>query len=105
MELFLRYKIIILRIFGILMLIVGFSVHFWKTPKEGFTQSEIAAANVARMEASVSGANSKTKSSKKTTNDYLQELKGKQEEQLKYLTIISMILGIGFVAYSFVKKN
>ncbi len=37
------------------MLLIGFAVHFWVTPKEVLTQNDIAALNVARMEARISG--------------------------------------------------
>ena len=104
MEFILKYKIFLLRIIGVLMLVIGFAAEFWVTPKEGFTQSEIAAANVARMEASIKGVTSGTKKAK-STNKYLEELKNKQEIQMRYLTIISMSLGVGFLGYSFMKKK
>ena len=106
MDFFLKYKTVILRTAGALMLVVGFAVHFWVTPKEGFTKSELAAANVARMEAKVRGGSSKSaKSAKKNDSKYLDELKNTQEKQMRYLTIIAMVLGVGFLGYSFVKKE
>lgn len=105
MDFFLKYKIVIFRTLGALMLVVGFAVHFWVTPKEGFTKSEIAAANVARMEAKVKGGGSATKSAKKDDAKFLRELKDKQEKQMRYLTIIAMVLGIGFLGYSFIRKD
>ena len=106
MEFFNKNKILIFRGAGALMLLIGFVIHFWVTPKEGFTQNEIAAANVARMEAKVSGGSSSSKkSTKKDDSKFLQELKNTQAKQIRYLTITAMILGIGFLGYSFVKKK
>ncbi|EDZ61911.1 hypothetical protein SMGD1_0886 [Sulfurimonas gotlandica GD1] len=107
MEFFEKNKILILRIAGVLMLLIGFVVHFWVTPKEGFTQNEIAAANIARMEAKVAGGSgsSSKKPQKKDTSKFLEEFKDTQAKQMRYLTIIAMILGVGFLGYSFVRKN
>jgi uncharacterized protein YjeT (DUF2065 family) len=104
LEFFLKYKTVLLRSVGGLMIVAGFAIHFWTAPKEGVSEIEIAAANVARMEASVSGASS---SSKKTQNSqkYLEELKSTQEKQMRYLTIITMVLGVGFLGFSFIKPK
>jgi hypothetical protein len=103
-ELFLKYKILILRTVGVLMLIVGFAVQFWTMPKEGLTKVELAAANVARMESKMQGSGSGTKKAT-SSNKYLKELKNKQAKQVRYLTIIAMVLGVGFLGYSFIKKK
>ncbi|MDA3909395.1 MAG: hypothetical protein PF437_09905 [Sulfurimonas sp.] len=106
MEFFHKHKVLIFRSAGIFMLLVGFVVHFWVTPKEGFTKNEIAAANVARMEANVVGASSSSSSkSIPDTSKYLEELKNAQAKQMQYLTIIAMISGIGFLGYSFMRKT
>ncbi|MEN8304321.1 MAG: hypothetical protein ABFQ64_09640 [Campylobacterota bacterium] len=106
MEFFLKYKTVIMRSLGALMLVVGFAIHFWATPKEGISANERAAANVARMEAKVKGESSaQSKSSKKSDSKFLEELKKTQEKQLQYLTIIAMILGVGFLGYSFMPKR
>ena len=105
-EIFLKHKVVIIRILGVLMLIVGFAVHFWTTPKEGFTQNEMAARNIARMEAQTAGAGGSSKrASKSDGSKYLQELKNTQAAQMRYLTIIAMILGVGFLGYSFIKPK
>ena len=105
-EIFIKNKIIIFRTAGTLMLIVGFAVYFWTTPKEALSQNEIAAANVARMEASVSGKSSTTaKPEKSSSTKILQELKNAQKKQLRYFTILTMIFGVGFLGYSFIKKK
>ncbi|WP_373036402.1 hypothetical protein [Sulfurimonas sp.] len=107
MEFLKKYKILIFRSVGILMLLIGFVIHFWVTPKEGFTQNEIAAANVARMEAVVakgSGSGS-SKPQEKDTSKYLEEFKNTRAKQMQYLTIIAMLMGVGFFGYSFIKKD
>ncbi|QOY51677.1 hypothetical protein [Candidatus Sulfurimonas baltica] len=105
-EIFTKYKILILRSLGVLMLMIGFIVHFWSAPKEGYTQNEIAAANVARMEAHVRGSAGNSKNPKKSSSaKILEELKNTQAKQREYLTIIAMIFGIGFLGYSFIKRE
>jgi len=105
LEFFLKHKTVILRTLGGLMILIAFMVHFWVTPKEGLSEVEMAAANVARMEASVAGPSSSSKAAKQSASQYIEELKNTQEKQMKYLTILSMVLGVGFVGYSFVKKE
>ncbi len=106
MEFFLKHKIVIIRSLGALMLVAGFAIHFWTTPKEGISANDRAAANVARMEAKAKGQSStQSKSSKKSDAKFLDELKGTQAKQLQYLTIIAMIFGVGFLGYSFMPKK
>ena len=59
------------------MLLVGFVVHFWAAPKEGISKNEIAAANVARMEAKVAGGSGSASKApkKKDTSKFLKEFK------------------------------
>jgi len=105
LEYFIKHQKVILRTLGGLMLVIGFAVHFWDTPKKGLTESEIAAANVARMEASVAGKSSTSNAQKPKESVFLKEFKSTREKQMKYLTIIAMILGLGFLIYSFIKKD
>ena len=106
MDFFLKHKTVILRALGSFMIIVGLIVHFWSTPKEGLSENERAAARVARMEAKVKGASSKTSSSSnKSDLDFLEQLKKTQAKQLQYMTIIVMVLGIGSLGYSFLPKK
>lgn len=104
MELFLKYKTVLLRSIGALMLMVGFVIHFWTSPKEGVSEAEVAAANIARMEASVTGTGGSNKKAQ-STSKFLDELKSTQEKQIRYLTIIAMLFGAGFLGYSFVKPK
>lgn len=106
MEIFLKYKIVLFRSMGAVMLLIGFVIYFWTSPKEGMSENERAAANIARMEVKVKGQNSlQNKSVKKSESKFLDEFKNTQEKQLQYLTIIIMILGVGFFGYSFVPKK
>lgn len=87
------------------MLILGFVAYFWITPKEVLSENEIAAANIARMEASVRGSSSSSKrSSKPETSKFIEELKNAQKAQIQYLTILSMTFGVLFLGYSFISK-
>ena len=106
MEFFKQHQTMIFRGAGAFMLLLGFMIHFWVTPKEGISANDRAAANVARMEAKVKGSSSSAKqSSKQDHSKFLDELKGKQAKQLEYLTILAMLFGIGFFGYSFIKKK
>ncbi len=103
-EIFQKYKLLIFRSLGALMLIVGVVAFFWSAPKEGISENEIAAANVARMEASVRGGTSTTKQ-EPSASKFVEELKNAQEAQIQYFTILSMIFGALFLGYSFLSKN
>ena len=106
MEFLKKNKILIFRSAGILMFLISFIVHFWVTPKEVLTKNAVAAANIARMEANVASKGSgSSKSAKKNNSKFLEELKNTQAKQMQYLTIIVMILGVGFLGYSFIRKK
>lgn len=105
MDFFLKYKIIILRSVGVLMLLIGFAVHFWATPKMAVSQNEIAAANVARMEASVAGHSKNTKDAKPDMSTFTKSLMSAQEQRARYITVFAMIMGVLFLGYSFLKKE
>ncbi len=104
MDFFNQNRVIILRTIGALMLVIGFAVHFWTMPKEGLSANDRAAANVARMEARVSGKGGAS-SAKQDDSKFLKDLKETQAQQLQYLTIIAMILGVGSLGYSFMPKK
>lgn len=106
MEYFLKYQQTILRVLGGFLLLVGFVIHFWTLPQKGVSQNERASANLARMDASVQGKGSPNQSQAKAdSSKFLKELKGQQAKQVEYLTILVMILGIGSLGYSFIKKK
>lgn len=103
-----KHKTVLLRTLGALLLIVGFAVNFWTTPKKGLTKSEIAAANVARMEASVQGSSASKKAkeaAKPDTSPFLKHYQSTRSKQIKYITILAMIVGVLFLLYSFFKKE
>jgi len=105
-EYFLKHQQIILRTAGALFLLIGFVIHFWVVPQKGVSKNDRAAANLARMEASVAGSSTPKAAKKKSdTSKFLKELKKTQEQQVEYLTIIIMILGAGSLGYSFIKKK
>ena len=105
-EIFLKHKIVIFRSLGAIMLVVGFASYFWTMPKKVLTQNEIAAANVARMEASVARSQGHTTNKPKSSSaEILKHLKDTQEAQNRYLTIFMMIFGVGFLGYSFMPKS
>ena len=105
-DFFLKHKIAIFRFLGTVMLLVSFIVYFWITPKEGLSQNEIAAANVARMEARVAGGSGGSRSKPQSSSaKILEELKNTQAKQVQYFIILSMIIGVGLLGYSFVKPK
>ena len=106
-EIFLKHKTVIFRSLGAFMLIVGFASYFWTTPKKVLTQNEVAAANIARMEAKVAGVKGSVKQNKPKSSsaDILKHLKDTQDAQTRYLTILAMVFGIGFLGYSFMPKK
>lgn len=95
----------IFRSVGGFMLLLGFIAYFWMTPKEGVSANALAAANVARMEAKVAGAATPKSGAKTDDSKFLDKFQETRANQLKYLTIIMMILGVGFLGYSFFKKE
>lgn len=94
----------ILRTLGIFMLISGLASFFWVTPKQGLSANDRAAANIARMEAKVQG-NTNVTSSKSNDSKFLKNLKNTQEKQVKYMTILFIIIGVGFLGSSFFTKK
>lgn len=105
MEFFLKHKTVILRSVGGFLLAVGFVSYFWTMPEKALSANDRAAANVARMEAKASGSSSTKAPAKKESSAFLDKLKKTQATQLKYLTITMMVFGVGFLGYSFIKKE
>lgn len=97
----------LLRVCGGLFLVVGFAVHFWANPKSAYSEEEIAAANVARMEASIRGSTTQNMphAKKNSASIFAEEYQSTREKQIRYLTIIVMVLGGGFLVYSFLPKR
>ena len=105
MEFFLKHQKLILRSLGAFLLIVGFIVNFWVTPQKAVSKNEIALANVKRMEAQVQGGSSQKVSKKPAVSHISKALKETRAKQMKYMTIIAMVLGALFLGYSFLKKD
>ncbi|MDQ7045074.1 MAG: hypothetical protein Q9M32_04065 [Sulfurimonas sp.] len=95
-----------MRSLGAIMLVVGFAIHFWTTPKEGLSANDKAAARVARMEASARGSSSGASQTKeKDTSKFVDKMKGAQAKQMHYMTILAMLFGVGFLGYSFIPRK
>lgn len=103
-EIFYKHKVVIFRSLGAFMLFVGVVAYFWTAPQEVLSENEIAAANVARMEASVRGGTSTTKQ-EPSASKIVEELKNAQEAQIQYFTILTIAFGVIFLGYSFLSKN
>jgi len=86
------------------MLVVGFTIYFWVTPKVGISANDLASARLARMEASVSGRGS-SKSGKQETPKYKKLFENTQKKQMEYFTILVMVIGGASLGYSFIKKK
>jgi len=106
LKFFFKHQQAILRGGGAFMLLVGFVIQFWVVPQEGISKNDLAAARVARMEASISGGNTaKENNGKPDASSYTKGLKNTQKKQMQYLTIIAMILGVASLGYSFKPKK
>jgi len=106
LEFFIKHQTIILRTVGSVLLVLSFVMYFWSSPKKGLSENEIAAANVARMEARVaSQMGGATHKKKPDASQIAEKFKNTREDQLRYALIIMMILGVGSLGYSFVRKN
>ncbi len=91
------------KITGVNFLLMTLVMLFWAQPKTGLSDEEKAAANVARMEARVSGSNKQV--SGKSNLDIMKEHRQKQQQQLRITLIIMSMCGAGFLAYGFLKKE
>jgi len=106
MQFFLKYQTVLLRTLGALFILIAIMAQFWSTPSKKLTANEIAAANLARIEASVSGTSKSTAGKKKPdTSHFISKLKKQREKQLRYLTIVLMIFGVGALGYTFIKRD
>jgi len=81
------------------MLLIGLIIHFLITPQSKISKNDLAAARVARMEASVNKTSSLSKAP--DTSNYTKGLKSTQKKQMKYLTVLAIVIGVMSVAYSF----
>lgn len=105
MEFFLQHKQLIIRSVGAFLLLVGFALYFWSAPKLGVDENAKAAANVARMEAKVSGVATSAQKAKPASAQIAEKFQETRQKQIRYLLIIMMVAGGGFLLYSFLKKE
>lgn len=105
MDLFYKYKSMIFRLVGGLMLLGGFMAYFWMAPKEGASANELAAANVVRMEAKVAGVSGAKESAKPSSAKFVEKFQETREAQIRYMIILTMLFGTGFLLYSFLKQE
>lgn len=105
-EIFIKNKIIIFRTVGGIMFLVGLVMLFWTDPKEvALSENEIAAANIARIEATVRGRSSDLKQvPKPDSSTFVEELENNQKKQEEQLIILSMLFGALLLIYSFIPK-
>jgi energy-converting hydrogenase Eha subunit F len=104
-EFFFKNQKLIFRVAGSMLLFIGFVLYFWVMPKQGISENDRAAANVARMEAKVKGTSSKSAKEAPDSSKFLDKLKQTQEKQSEYALILAMVFGVGFLGYSFIKKE
>ena len=90
------------KIMGANFLVMAVVLLFWSQPKEGLSENEKAAANVARMEARMSGT-SVTKPS--SQSNFMKEYRQSQKAQLQIFIVIMVVAGAGFLLYGFLKKE
>ncbi|QOP40470.1 hypothetical protein [Sulfurimonas marina] len=107
MEFFLKHQTVIFRSVGAFLLVMGFALYFWAAPQKVLSENERAAANLARMEASVSGSSSSKASARQQSNasPISAAMQETQKKQIRMLMIMVMIFGAGFLGYSFLKKK
>ena len=106
MEFFLKHQTVIFRSLGAFLLVLGVVIYFWAAPQPTLSEAEKAAANVARMEKAVAGGSvgSVKKTSKSAHTQITQALRETRKKQLRMLMLMTMVLGAGFLGYSFLKK-
>jgi uncharacterized protein YjeT (DUF2065 family) len=106
MNLFLKHKVVIFRTIGILMFIINLMIYFWTTPKQELSENDRARARIERMEANLKGvAFSSGKSKEKDTSKMISHIKDSKAKQMRYFSIIAMIIGVGFLGYSFLPRK
>ncbi|MEA2111673.1 MAG: hypothetical protein U9P71_06445 [Campylobacterota bacterium] len=99
-------QIIVSRSLGAFLLVVGLGAFFWvNSSGSGVNVTEQRAAErVARMEARTSGTSTAT-SKQQSKADYTEVYTDRSKEQMKFMLIIMMFLGLGSLGYSFIKKE
>ena len=105
MEFFVKHQIIIMRSLGAFMLVVGLAVYFWAAPTPTLSENERAAAHLARIEKAVSGGSSVKQAKKANAHQKItQAMRETRKKQVRMLMLMTIIFGVGFLGYSFIKK-
>ena len=104
LEFIMKYKRILSRTVGIVLLVVGVAALFWSKPDAVLSENEMAEANIARMEASLPKSAAVSKNQPKEA-PFMKAYKEKQKEHIRYLVIVLIISGAAFVGYSFIRKK
>lgn len=105
-EWLIRHQKIVSRSVGILLILGAAVSLFWDMRGGGVSEEErLAAERVAQYEARMHAqmAGSQKKSAEKPY--FMEAYKEKQEQQLRYAVVIALTIGIGFVGYSFLRKE
>lgn len=106
MKFFLEHQTVIFRSVGAFLFVLGLALYFWAAPQKALTPNEKAAANLARMEAAVSGGSSQQLKSKEPKSSSIsQAIRETQKKQLRMLMVMVMVFGAGFLGYSFLKNE
>ncbi|MEA2100724.1 MAG: hypothetical protein U9P72_11415 [Campylobacterota bacterium] len=102
MEFFRKNKIIVTRVIGSLMFLIGFSVYIWSLTGQTLDANQRAMANIARMEAGAKAGVFNTKiSDVQNGGNFLQQVRDVQKNNTKNLTLVAMVLGAILLWYSF----
>lgn len=108
MEFLKQHATLLLRFIGVFLIVVSLGALFWMEPKKGVS-SEVAeaAANVARMEASVAAVapHAKAAEAKPDKSPFFDQYKATQEKQIRYFLIMMIAAGVLFLAYTFIAKK
>lgn len=102
-----EYKIIITRVFGILIFVIGLLVFSWNQfGDQKLDANQRAMANIARMEAGAKAGVFNTKiSDVQNGGNFLQQVRDVQKSNTKNLTLVAMALGGILLWFSFSMKR
>ncbi len=90
---------------GVLLIIGAVASLFWNNLDSSVSKEEhLATANVARMEARM-GSQSTAPQQAPDKPVFSAKYREKQQEQLRYAIIISLVFGVGFVGYGLLKRE
>ncbi len=100
-------QIMVSRFIGTLLLVVGLGAFFWVNSSDNGVSvaQQRAAERVARMEARISRASSSEVLKQESKADYRDVYSDYSKKQMKLMFITVMLLGVGSLGYSFIKKR